>query len=180
MSGKRGLSDDEIEVWTTVTRSIKPLKKPRRVVKAEPPATALPSRKIAAKAAISRPQPIPARDAPKPGAVAPKTAPKTVSLTRREKQRAARGHDAIDARLDLHGHTQSEAHAALLRFLRRASAGEMRLVLVITGKSGVLRQQVPHWLTTAEFRGMVISTGAAAITHGGDGALYIRVRRSRG
>jgi DNA-nicking Smr family endonuclease len=176
MRGKRGLTDDELEVWTTVTRSIKPLKKPRRVVKVEPPATAQTSRKIAAKAVISKPQPAPARETPRLAAVAPKTA----SLTRREKQRASRGHDAIDARLDLHGHTQSEAHAALLRFLRRASAGEMRLVLVITGKSGVLRQQVPMWLGTAEFRTLIISTSAAAINHGGDGALYIRVRRARG
>jgi DNA-nicking Smr family endonuclease len=175
MSGKRGLSDDELEVWTTVTRSIKPLKKPRRVAKAEPP-VAPPSRKIAPKATVSKPQPTPTRETPKPAAVVLKTA----SLTRREKQRASRGHDAIDARLDLHGHTQSEAHSALLRFLRRASAGEMRLVLVITGKSGVLRQQVPMWLGTAEFRTLIISTGAAAITPGGDGALYIRIRRGRG
>jgi DNA-nicking Smr family endonuclease len=176
MRGKRGLTDDELEVWTSVTRSIKPLKKPRRTVKTEPPVTTSPSRMIAAKAAISKPQPARARETPKPVAVAPNT----TSLTRREKQRASRGHDTIDARLDLHGHTQSEAHAALLRFLRRASAGDMRLVLVITGKSGVLRQQVPMWLATPELRTLVISTAAAAINHGGEGALYIRVRRGRG
>lgn len=173
MSGKRGLSDDELEVWTTVTRSIKPLKKPRRVAKADSPVTKPPTRKTA-KAVVSKPQPtpVPATASPNPAAISP--------LTRREKQRASRGHDAIDARLDLHGHTQSEAHAALLRFMRRASAGDMRLVLVITGKSGVLRRQVPMWLATPELRTLVISTGAAAINHGGDGALYIRVRRMRG
>ena len=174
MSGKRGLSDDEIEVWTTVTRSIKPLKKPRRVVKAEAAVTAPPLRKTPAKVAVSKPQPVlppPAKRAPAPPAIAP--------LTRREKQRVARGHDAIDARLDLHGHTQDEAHAVLLRFLRRASAGEKKLVLVITGKSGVLRRQVPMWLATAEFRPLVISADSAAIRDGGEGALYIRVRRAR-
>lgn len=175
MRGKRGLTDDEIEVWTTVTRSIKPLKKPRRVVKTETAsAAAPPSRKTQSKSIVLKPQPAsppPIRRAPEPS-IAP--------LSRREKQRASRGHDPIDGRLDLHGHTQSEAHATLLRFLRRASAGEKRLVLVITGKSGVLRQQVPMWLTTAEFRALVISTSAAAINHGGDGALYIRVRRGRG
>jgi DNA-nicking Smr family endonuclease len=171
MSGKRSLSDDEIEVWTTVTRSIKPLKKPRRVVKTET-ATTSPSRKATPKIVAAKSHAAPVRRPPEPPAAAP--------LTRREKQRAARGHDPIDARLDLHGHTQSEAHTALLRFLRRASAGDMRLVLVITGKSGVLRQQVPMWLATPELRALVISTGAAAINHGGDGALYIRVRRGRG
>src|SRR5690348_11384547 len=116
MSGKRGLSDDEIEVWTTVTRSIKPLKRPRRVAKTEPPVPT-PPRKMAVKAIVSKPQPAPtapAKRPPAPPAIAP--------LTRREKQRVARGHDTIDARLDLHGHTQDEAHSVLLRFLRRASA----------------------------------------------------------
>ena len=171
MSGKRGLSDEEIEVWTTVTRSIKPLKKPRRVVKANAVVVAPPPRKIA----VLKPQPVapsPAKRAPEPPAIAP--------LTRREKQRVARGHDAIDARLDLHGHTQDEAHSVLLRFLRRASAAEKKLVLVITGKSGVLRRQVPHWLATPEFRALVISADVASIGHGGEGALYIRVRRGRG
>jgi DNA-nicking Smr family endonuclease len=135
-------------------------------------ATTSPSRKATPKLAAAKPHAVLVRRPPGSPAAAP--------LTRREKQRAARGHDPIDARLDLHGHTQSEAHTALLRFLRRASAGDMRLVLVITGKSGVLRQQVPMWLATPELRALVISTGAAAINHGGDGALYIRVRRGRG
>ena len=176
MSGRRGLSDDEIEVWTTVTRSIKPLKKPRRVVKA-PPVAAPPSRKTLAKAAVLKPQPAPppaAKRAPPP------PPPPIAPLTRREKQRVSRGHAPIDGRLDLHGHTQDEAHAALLRFLRRASAAEKKFVLVITGKSGVLRRQVPMWLGTPEFRPLVISAESAAINHGGDGALYIRVRRMRG
>jgi DNA-nicking Smr family endonuclease len=108
-------------------------------------------------------------------------APPPISpLTRREKQRVSRGHAPIDARLDLHGHTQDEAHSVLLRFLRRASTAEKKLVLVITGKSGVLRRQVPLWLGTPEFRPLVISAESAAINHGGDGALYIRVRRDRG
>ncbi len=56
------------------------------------------------------------------------------ALGRRKRSRVARGREAIDGRLDLHGLTQSEAHATLLRFLRNASARQARLVLVITGK----------------------------------------------
>jgi DNA-nicking Smr family endonuclease len=174
MSGKRGLSEDEIEVWTTVTRSIKPLKKTRRIVAKAEPAVEPPPRKAPQKPVILDPRRVtpPAKRPPAPPALAP--------LTRREKQRVARGHDAIDARLDLHGHTQDEAHGVLLRFLRRASTNEMRFVLVITGKSGVLRRQVPMWLATPEFRALVVSADVASIGHGGDGALYIRVRRARG
>ncbi len=100
--------------------------------------------------------------------------------------RVARGKEAIEARLDLHGLTQSEAHAALTRFLRSASARGVRLVLVITGKGrrsdgegGVLRRQVPHWLRLPEFRTFVIGFEDAHISHGGEGALYVRLRRAR-
>jgi DNA-nicking Smr family endonuclease len=100
--------------------------------------------------------------------------------------RVARGKEAIDGRLDLHGLTQGQAHATLLRFLRAASAREARLVLVITGKGargdgerGVLKRQVPQWLSLPEFRALVIGFEDAHVAHGGEGALYIRVRRPR-
>jgi DNA-nicking Smr family endonuclease len=103
------------------------------------------------------------------------------------KQRVARGKEAIDGRLDLHGLTQSEAHATLLRFLRAASNRGARLVLVITGKGarasdgerGVLKRQVPHWLALPEFRAFVVGFEDAHVAHGGEGALYVRVRRAR-
>jgi DNA-nicking Smr family endonuclease len=110
-------------------------------------------------------------------------------LARREKQRLARGTVQLDARIDLHGRTQSEAHAALLSFLRRAQADDARFVLVITGKGGsardhwsergVLRRQVPHWLRLPEFRHYVVGFEDAHIGHGGEGALYVRLRRAR-
>jgi DNA-nicking Smr family endonuclease len=101
------------------------------------------------------------------------------------KRGVARGKQAIDARLDLHGLTQSEAHAALLRFLRNAHRRDARLVLVITGKGrggepGVLRRQVPQWLGLPEFRSLVLGFEDAHVTHGGEGALYVRLRRARG
>ena len=104
------------------------------------------------------------------------------------KQRVARGKETIDGRLDLHGLTQCEAHAALLRFLRTASARDARLVLVITGKGarpgegerGVLKRKVPQWLGLPEFRMLVIGFEGAHVAHGGEGALYIRIRRTRG
>ena len=113
-------------------------------------------------------------------------------LGRRMKQRVARGREAIDARLDLHGLTQAQAHATLSRFLHDASARGARLVLVITGKGklsgmrgdgsgerGVLRRQVPQWLGLPEFRSLVIGFEDAHIAHGGEGALYVRIRKAR-
>ncbi len=99
-------------------------------------------------------------------------------------RRVARGKEAIDARLDLHGLTQAQAHSALLRFLRNAHARDARLVLVITGKGrgdepGVLKRQVPQWLGLPEFRSLVVGFEDARIAHGGEGALYVRLRRAR-
>lgn len=175
---RRRLSGEEHALWETVTRSVKPLKRRRRAVKLEEPVPA-------AKAAHAKPAPA----APPPPAVAaPRPAtPPLAPLERRLKQKVARGVAAIDARIDLHGMTQERAHRALIRFLRKAQAEEARLVLVITGKGraaapdaserGVLRRAVPQWLALPEFRALVIGFETAHSGHGGEGALYVRVRR---
>ena len=153
--GRKGrrLSEDETKLWRGVTEKIAPLKK--RVVRkssdddSPPQPAAKPARKTAspAIAPVSIPKPKP----PSPPALAP--------IDRKTKSRIARGAHAIDAKLDLHGHTQAEAHDALLRFLRRVSDKGASVVLVITGKGargdgerGVLKRQVPMWLSLPEFR----------------------------
>jgi DNA-nicking Smr family endonuclease len=117
--------------------------------------------------------------------------PPLAPLGRRLKQRVARGREPIEGRLDLHGYTQTEAHGALLRFLRDAQADGAKTVLVVTGKGtgrterdagserGVLKRQVPTWLSLPEFRRFVVSFDEAHIGHGGRGALYVRLRRPR-
>ena len=176
--GKRVLSYEERVLWSTITRSISPLA--GRTVENETedeapaPAPASPSRVRASVTA--------ATIAPPPKPKAPPLAP----LGRRMRQRVARGREAIDARFDLHGLTQAEAHAALSRFLHSAGGRGARLVLIITGKGrrggepGVLRRQVPLWLALPEFRDLVIGFEDAHVAHGGEGALYVRLRRQRG
>jgi DNA-nicking Smr family endonuclease len=126
------------------------------------------------------------RDPPQaqvPQAVAPPASPPALApIDRRVRQKLARGRNVIDARIDLHGLTQSQAHAALRRFLLRAQAGDARYVLVVTGKGrgperGTLRRQVPLWLGLPEFRSLVVGFDTAHVAHGGEGALYVQVRR---
>jgi DNA-nicking Smr family endonuclease len=179
---RRVLSREERVLWRTVTNSIAPLRETpdgdfevEEIVEAAPPS--MKPRRAA----------LPAPVAPRaPKAQAEPAPPPLAPLGRRMRQRVARGREAIDGRFDLHGLTQSEAHAALLHFLRSASARGYRLVLVITGKgrrngeAGVLRRQVPQWLALPEFRSFVVGFEDAHIAHGGEGALYVRLRKLQG
>jgi DNA-nicking Smr family endonuclease len=135
--------------------------------------------------AVKPPRPAGPKKASPPLAPHNPAPPPLTPLSRRTKRGVVRGKQAIDARLDLHGLTQAQAHGALLRFLHNAHARDARLVLVITGKGrgsepGVLRRQVPQWLGLPEFRALVLGFEDAGARHGGEGALYVRLRRARG
>jgi len=135
--------------------------------------------------------PMAAPVAPRP-APAASPAPSAPGLEWRERRNLQRGLLPIEARIDLHGLYQAEAHAALVGFLMRSRAAGHARVLVVTGKGagfggagigdgfserGVLRRQVPHWLRGAELRSVVLGFEEAARHHGGQGALYVRLRR---
>jgi DNA-nicking Smr family endonuclease len=175
----RNLSDSDRTLWDHVKRSIKPLRKTAAdLVLEEPVAEKAPAQKKSPKPSVSRNMAAPAPRAP--------SQPPLVAIERRVKQRVARGSIPIDARIDLHGRTQNEAHRALFAFLQRVQDNEATLVLVITGKGstgegqrGVLKRQVPMWLAQPEFRGLVVGFETAHVSHGGEGALYVRVRKRR-
>lgn len=107
--------------------------------------------------------------------------------------RMSKGKLAPDARIDLHGMTVSEAHPELIRFVLNAHSEGARLVLVITGKGkpgpdfgpipqryGVLKHQVPNWLRSPPLGGLILQVSEAHLKHGGAGALYVYLRRTRG
>ena len=180
---RRRLSSDERVLWKGVTRSIAPL---RKVSEAETdddlPAPAAPAPRPRA-----RPAPIARNRSPRRRSRA--APPPLATLGRKTKKRIARGAHAIDGRLDLHGMTQAEAHDALFGFLRAKQARGSKVVLVITGKGarggdsggrGVLNRMVPLWLRLPEFRGLILGFESAAISHGGEGALYVSLRKARG
>jgi DNA-nicking Smr family endonuclease len=142
------------------------------------------------------------RPSPKPAAPATpaKTPPPPLEIGRaagvdkRQAERLKRGRTAIDARIDLHGMTQAEAHRRLIAFVDRGAATGWRCVLVITGKgltpkgpkaemagrgSGVLREAVPRWLNEPPLRPRVIAFTYAQPKDGGHGALYVLLKRPR-
>ncbi len=178
----KGLSPEDQSLWAKIVESIRPLSgraaaKPS-APEPEPPAA---PPKPAKPAKIARPaRPAGAPKAPPPVTRPPPLAPIEPKLARSLKKGAA-----VDARLDLHGMFQDEAHDRLLRFLRSQQARGARVVLVITGKgssggdSGVLRRLVPAWLAEPALRDVVLGFSEAAQAHGGAGALYVRLRRPR-
>ena len=117
--------------------------------------------------------------------------PKPPGLDGHTKEKLKRGQGEPDARLDLHGMTQAAAHKALLSFLQKAHKKGERLALVVTGRGnpdkenpawaakphGVLKEMVPRWLNEGEFAAFITGTAPAHIRHGGDGALYVYLRK---
>ena len=174
---KREISGEDKLLWAHVARSAKPLPgKPVPDLPVEPvfdpaPATSL--------SLVS-----PTLPAAKPRQIPPLT-----GFDKRLKRDVTRGIRAIEARIDLHGMRQGEAHQALLAFMYRAHHQGIKLVLVITGKGGgldargeergVLKRMVPHWLADPALRRLVLGYEAAGLGHGGEGALYVRIRRDR-
>ena len=182
MSRRKGaLSEEERALWESVAKQVKPLRKKPRHAK---PEIAEPS---SDKAAAQRTSP-PLLPSPPAQRQTKPANPPLVPLGRRERSRLSRGRSEIDARLDLHGMTLTRAHRVLLGFLTRAHHDGLTFVLVITGKGraggsdterGVLRRHVPEWLSQPDFRALVVGFEQAHIGHGGEGALYVRVRRAR-
>jgi DNA-nicking Smr family endonuclease len=185
--GKRGQGDDDDALWEKVVETAAPLKGRARAATPKPGKVAAPIAKE------TPPVPRPAREAtksiPKPAHV-----PRAAPLDRQTSRQLDKGKLEVEAHLDLHGLRQRDAHAQLRRFLKTAQARGLRHVLVITGKGadqatsrsfyeederGVLRNAVPHWLAEPEFAALVVSFSPAPRRLGGEGALYVRLRRPR-
>ncbi len=138
--GRRGrLSSEDIELWVGVTRSIKPLRK--RTPRVELPQDEKPRTTDGETQRLPvEPVTAPVQPVAKPRAKV-EAPPSVITLDRRTKQKIARGNQTIDARLDLHGYTQAQAHDVLLRFLHATQSRGGRVALVITGKGGRVRAE---------------------------------------
>ena len=194
----RTVAPDETELWNRVTRSVDKVRSKPRVpshVDAVDPTPAAPAPAVPAPAKTNHRPRVPTPAPPLP----PKAArpPPLAEFDRRSVRQVASGKVAIDARLDLHGMRQRDARTELHVFLRGAQARGFKTVLIITGKGdtaverdhragawgkpqrGVLRHSVPQWLGEPELRPVVLSYTSAGTRHGGDGALYVQLRKSR-
>jgi len=183
MTKRRSLTADEIKLWQRATKDVD-----RRIEQPTPPETPKPpaarldglaSRQTEYHRAIAEQGTAPPRRS-----TMPELDPnRPINTDRRTFERLKRGRIPIDRSLDLHGRTQVEAHGALARFLTAASAGGSRCILIVTGKGvdgvGVLRQMVPRWLAEEGNREKIVTYCRAQPHHGGEGALYVLLKRRR-
>lgn len=185
MSRRRPTSE-ELELWRHVAKSVRPIKraKPKKPgTEAKPTTPPSPPAKLKKAKAVPSPPPAPPAAAPaKPHHL---THGLSHGIDRRQAARFRKGKLAIEGKIDLHGRTQQAAHDDLLAFLRRARDHGKRCVLIVTGKgmttskTGVLRQAVPRWLNEPGFRSLVLAFDHAEPQHGGEGALYVLLKRVR-
>ena len=211
--GRTGLSDEDRALWDKVARSVSPLKSrsalehmsnlmgqwpadtsderaQKQAPPQNPPDGAAETNKQARPQKAGQPGDRRRTTRPMPQATPPQDrttlnlAPKHVQpIDRKTRNKLAKGRLPIEARIDLHGMTQDQAHRQLLRFLVDARRSGLRHVLIITGKGGrdgqpgILRLAVPSWLEQPSFRAHVSATEQAHIGHGGEGALYVKLRR---
>ncbi|MEM9708368.1 MAG: Smr/MutS family protein [Pseudomonadota bacterium] len=181
---RREIRPEERDLWQSYASDMKPLKRDRPLVGQPEDAPAAPP--IASKSAKPPPRPVKSAASSKAlGAAnpAPRMDAKTFGRMRRGKL-------APDGKIDLHGMHQDAAHAALTSFVLGRHAKGARLLLVITGKGkagddalwierGILRRRVPEWLRLPPLGPIVLDVTEAHQRHGGSGAYYVYLKRSR-
>lgn len=188
---KRTLSEEELELWSRVTRSAKP-RKSRQQTQLEENAAPVASEGSGGSKAR---RPETARSLGLKRQKANQHSPSLPApFDHRIGKKIARGLSEIDARLDLHGLRQREAYQELRRFIVHCHAKGYRHALIITGKGGsqgkrqlrdfweaeepgVLRRLVPHWLSQPALSAYIVSFTESAMKHGGSGALYVIIRK---
>ncbi len=193
--GQRVLDREERRLWTYIARDVVPLE---RKYQFHPDVALLPLGPETAGPAINgnsaRMKPV--LNNSRPVALAPyasSRSPGLEALERKTLSALRRGKRGVDAKIDLHGLYQQDAHSSLNAFLHRSQLAGHSLVLVVTGKGppasslfsgppsfegrGILRRMTPHWLAAPELHSVVIGYDEAATHHGGAGAFYVRLRR---
>jgi DNA-nicking Smr family endonuclease len=178
------ITADDAALWARVISRVKPLAETP-----PPPLEPDPEPETPPVPEPPGPRLLPRRRAPSGKAanpLLPLTHGSTAGVDKRTAERFRKGAMEIEARLDLHGLTREAAYGALTRFLREGAARGRRMVLIITGKGlraesdGVLKAAVPRWLNEPGLRPLILSFTYAQPRDGGEGALYVFLKRDRG
>jgi DNA-nicking Smr family endonuclease len=191
---KRRLTAEERRLWALVARTMDETRPEKPEPGAEPAPARTASRTPAAKprppstvesdmAALMAQLAAGVRHSPAPKPTPRPTRHEPDPLEPRRLRRLTRERDPIEARIDLHGYGVWDAQDRLKTFLLRAHANGLRAVLVVTGKGyggeGQIRRHAREWMAARDLRDVVAGVSAAARRHGGEGALYVALKRRR-
>ncbi len=187
------LSKDDQELWNKIAKTTKPLEHEYR--------DRVPNIEVQEKKKVNKTPPRPQVQLPSQPPQSNQTPSKQKNINstpiteidRKKIRKIATDQIEIHATLDLHGYRQEQAHTALKSFIRNAQVQGYRYVLIITGKGitkktsqsgfwqeeqpGVLKRKVPEWLSDQDLREYVVSYSSAHPKHGGEGALYVQIRK---
>ena len=172
--------EDDRDLWRRVTKDAKPL------LGRTPPREDRPKAETPRPGEKPRTAPAVPRAAERPAPQRPELAAGALAdVDKRTADRLKRGKLDIEGRLDLHGMTEEEARREVGRFLADAQGAGRRCVLIITGKGpgregGVLRRALPQWLNQPGNRARLVAFAPAQPRHGGHGAVYLLLKRTRG
>lgn len=189
MSAPRGLSPEEAALWAKLAQTVRPLDPLRsgdaKLAKAGSQAVAPKASEPAGKSTAALHQPV-------AGLSPPKAADRgKTGLDSHWERRLARASSEPDFTLDLHGHNLDQAWHRLDAGLVQAKAMGARLVLVVTGKSrpveaadrgarrGAIRAKILDWLAAGQHASDIAAVRNAHRRHGGNGALYLVLKRPR-
>jgi DNA-nicking Smr family endonuclease len=175
---RRRLTHEEEALWDALTRSVRPLRPGQPRPLSTTPAPTLPA-KTGLTPRVNPPPPL--KPAPAPAAM----------LDSSRERRIRNGNLMPDMSIDLHGHSLAAAHNRLNQALAQALAQDARILLVVTGKPpksaeragasrrGAIRGEIGHWLETSPYADRIASVRIAHPRHGGDGAIYLILRRKK-
>jgi DNA-nicking Smr family endonuclease len=179
----RKLNPEDKRLWEFVTRSVTPLKERRH--SADDALAELAEKPIKTKLKYSAVEALPTPVKKEAPALKPLHVGTAVDLDAATAKKFKRGKMPVDARLDLHGLTLAQAHAALISFIRTQAERGARSVIVVTGKgspnaerpTGKIKAELIHWLNAGSVRPYILAVNEATPRQGGSGAVYVLLKR---
>ena len=176
----RKLTPEDRDIWDKVARTVSPAT-PRKAERIAVTAASIQSALKAPPKFVKPPKPVPSAPAPSRQGPARTAQGAPDPLEPRRHRRIARERDPIEATLDLHGFGRFEAQDQVTAFLTSCQSRGLRAVLLITGQGrrggGVIRASIHEWLQSPGLRGVVSGFASAHRRHGGDGAIYVTLKR---
>lgn len=195
MAGRR-LDPKEQALWNKVAASVRPFPAPVPPLEPKAPPTVKPPQGLPLPTATALHPVRRASPSPTPSLQPRRTFHQAATLDGHWDRRLRKGLVRPDLSIDLHGHSLASAEALLDEAIGRALMRGARVLLVVAGRlrpgadrlpqmqglprpRGAIRASLPDWLVASPYADQIVALRPAHVSHGGAGAVYVILRRSR-